>query len=86
MSTTAMNFTPVFVSKPYAARRSSTACRSPKSPVRRGVGEAAAAGAPPVAEGAARRARVSKMSRVLLRRRENCKGVRRGARVLLAGS
>ncbi len=35
---------------------------------------------------AARRARVSKTSRVLLRRRENWRGVRRGARVLVVGS
>jgi len=67
MSTTATNLTPVLVSKPYAASRSSTACRSPKSPLSS------------VLEATAWRARDSKMSSVLDSSRLNWSGVRRGA-------
>jgi hypothetical protein len=67
ISTTTTNFTPVFVSKPYAARRSSIAYRRPKSPDR------------PPPEEALDLERDSKMSRVLARRRENWRGVRSGA-------
>jgi hypothetical protein len=59
----------VFVSKPYAARRSSMACSRPKSPER----------PPPDVRLALERA--SKMSSVLERRRENWSGVRSGVLV-----
>jgi hypothetical protein len=67
MSTTATKRTPVLVSKPYAASRSSMAWSRPKSPER----------PPPEVRLALERA--SKMSRVLERRSENWRGVRRGA-------
>lgn len=69
MSTTTTNRTPVLVSNPYAASRSSIACRRPKSPER----------PPPLVVFALERD--SKMSRVLARRRENWRGVRSGVLV-----
>ena len=65
----------MLVSKPYAARRSSTACRRPSSPVRFGEAEE-----DDVAEDLAR---ISKMSIVLERRRENWSGVRMGERMVV---
>lgn len=59
----------MLVSNPYAASRSSIACKRPKSPER----------PPPLVVLAFERD--SKMSRVLARRRENWRGVRSGVLV-----
>jgi hypothetical protein len=69
MSTTTTNRVPVLVSKPYTARRSSTAWRRPRSPLTEAVDVV--------------RSRRSKTSRLLERRRENWRGVRTGTEVVL---
>lgn len=87
MSTTTTILTPVLVSHPYAASRSSTAWRrptSPESPVPVDPGAAGAAAAPPPEE-LLLPWRSSKISRVEERRRENCSGVRIGAKVFVEG-
>ena len=63
MSTTTTNRTPVLVSNPYAASRSSMACSRPRSPES------------PVPADACARARVSNTSIVDERMSENCSAV-----------
>jgi len=75
---TTTNRTPVFVSKPYAASLSSTACSNPRSPVKFTLPAPRPAPEPALVPPAFATARAWKMSRVLERRRENCNGVRRG--------